>query len=618
MTPLITVAAVALIVYPLVLGVLVAAFGGQRARRWFGGLDRRGRGLVALGLAGLLTGGIWTWPNVVAPRLSDEAGGCGPAPSAAPAAVAPARDAADLTAPGAPPRWTAPGELTGRAAPTAPAGARPALVLYDSGAGDWSDRLSAQQAAHLASHFGPWTVKPVSHYRAGEAHRHSAVLYLSSSAAPSIPGALLDDILRSRVPALWVGENLHRLSGRDPRAWQSRYGFHTPGESVEGVTGVTYRGTTLTRHTDRADPGVRRVRVDDPDKARVLATALGPGAARSPWAVRAANLWYVAEDPFYEIDASDRYLAFGDLLFDALAPGTRARHRALVRLEDISPHADPAQLREIADCLHQAGVPFSFGVIPVYRDPRGAQHDGRPTTITLKDRPEVVDALRHLIDSGGTLVMHGVTHQLGDRRNPYQGVTGEDYEFFTAHEVIRRDGREDVVTDGLVPGHSRQRTRERLDRGLAEFRAAGLPRPRVFEFPHYAAGPDDYTAVESLFGYRYDETMAYASTLTGGPPDPYQRVDQFYPYGVRDLYGTAVIPENLGNVEASGHNGRPPRGPSDLIDAARRNLVVRDGVASFFYHPPLGTGKLQEILRGLRDLGYTFVTPQDVMGRTAR
>lgn len=49
---------------------------------------------------------------------------------------------------------------------------------------------------------------------------------------------------------------------------------------------------------------------------------------------------------------ADRVLAFADLLFDALAPQTRERHRALVRLEDINPRRDPRDLRAAADYLH--------------------------------------------------------------------------------------------------------------------------------------------------------------------------------------------------------------------------------------------------------------------------
>lgn len=610
-TNLIALAAIALIAYPLLLLVLMAASGGHRARRWYGGLRRRGQGLVALGLAAVLAAAVWAGPNVVAPLLGDDPIDCHPTGTVRARPVATGATAADLSAPSRPPERPEPGVVSGAAAPTAEPGRRPALVLYDGGGrdADWTARLTAQQAANLASHFVPWTVKPVEDYEAGEAREHSAVLYFGSSTDSRLPAPFLDDVLIGRVPVLWADENLDQLADHAPWLWESRYGFRATGPGITGVSEVEYRGTTLTRQTPPADRGIRTVRVDDPGKAKVLAEAERPDGGRTPWAVRAANLWYVGESPFNYTSATNRYLAFSDLLFDVLAPATEERHRALVRLEDISPNADPDQLRDIGTCLHQAGVPFSFGVLPIYIDPHGKANQGEPTSFTLKDRPEVVEALRYLMDRGGTMIMHGVTHQLGALKNPYHGISGEDFEFFLAHQ----DHRKFVILDGLVPGTSRDWTLERLARGLAEFKAAGLPRPQIFEFPHYAAAPVDYEAVGQYFGYRYDHTMNYASSVHGGFPNARERADQFYPYGVRDVYGSAVIPENLGNVETTGHNGLPPLTPQDIVDAARRNLVVRDGVASFFYHPPLGVGRLDEIVQGIRDLGYDFVRPSDVM-----
>ena len=68
-----------------------------------------------------------------------------------------------------------------------------------------------------------------------------------------------------------------------------------------------------------------------------------------------------------------------------------------------------------------------------------------------------------------------------------------------------------------------------------------------------------------------------------------------------------MLPENIGNVEPEAFNNHPARFPADLIDSARRNLVVRDGSASFFYHPYLGTSYLQQVVEGVQALGYTFV-----------
>jgi uncharacterized protein YdaL len=87
---------------------------------------------------------------------------------------------------------------------------------------------------------------------------------------------------------------------------------------------------------------------------------------------------------------------------------------------------------------------------------------------------------------------------------------------------------------------------------------------------------------------------------------------QFFPYAVTDVYGSKVLPENLGNYEPQAYNQHPPRLPADMLATAKRNLVVRDGFASFFYHPYLGVEALAETVTGIQALGYTFVSPSEV------
>ena len=81
---------------------------------------------------------------------------------------------------------------------------------------------------------------------------------------------------------------------------------------------------------------------------------------------------------------------------------------------------------------------------------------------------------------------------------------------------------------------------------------------------------------------------------------------------MRDVYGTRVLPENLGNIRPVPFQRSPVRLPADLIHAADRNLVVRDGVAGFYFHCNFDLKYLQETIDGLRALGYTFVRPDEL------
>jgi uncharacterized protein YdaL len=107
-------------------------------------------------------------------------------------------------------------------------------------------------------------------------------------------------------------------------------------------------------------------------------------------------------------------------------------------------------------------------------------------------------------------------------------------------------------------------------------------------------------------------------------------VGQFFPYVIaRDWYGRRVIPESLGNLEYSLAEIDPSSslvyGVDDIVGNARvlRN-VVRNGIASFFFHPfwlerfvrPDGTvydidarADLRRILDGIARLGYVWTDP---------
>ena len=65
-----------------------------------------------------------------------------------------------------------------------------------------------------------------------------------------------------------------------------------------------------------------------------------------------------------------------------------------------------------------------------------------------------------------------------------------------------------------------------------------------------------------------------------------------------------MIPENIGNIEPEAFNHAPGCGCRPTWSRRRkRNLVVRDGVASFFYHPFLGTAYLKQTVEGIQGLG---------------
>ncbi len=481
---------------------------------------------------------------------------------------------------------------------------RRTLVLHDeTGPYGWLGELYAVAAGHLASHFGPWEAAPVRRYRAGDLRRFDAVVYVGSTHEEPLPEAFLEDVLSGERPVVWVHANLPQLARREPR-FAALHGF-VPWKWESGaVAEVEYKGERLSRAIGNRG-GIMTYAAVDRTRVEVLAEAVGADGARVPWALRAQNLLYVGDNPFAFAGETDRTLAFADLLFGVLAPGTPERHRALVRLEDVSPLSRAEDVRAAVDVLAAEGVPFSIGVIPLFVDPVGAYLPGGKGTTALADAPALVAALRHAVENGGTLVLHGYTHQHGDAPNPYTGASADDFEFWMA----RLEPGEKVALTGPVPEDSAAWASDRVRRALREFDRAGLPRPRIFEFPHYIGSGTDARAIAPLVPTAYHRGVYFAGALSGEDRSALRQIGQIFPYEARDVYGFAIVPENCGPYRAEPYGAEPAHGVAEIVRCARANRVVRDGWASFFYHPTFGPEPLRRIVAEVKGLGYTFVSP---------
>jgi uncharacterized protein YdaL len=497
----------------------------------------------------------------------------------------------------------------GKAGDPAP-GARPGwstLVLYEPGAGG-SGEVYGVQAANLVSHGGSFELRQADKYRPGEVTEFSSIVYIGHRGATPAPDSFLTDLRSAGKPLLWLGYGIEQLFTRDP-AYQHELGWRPAGRDNHGIAGVDYKGVRLGRDK-RAEPPTR-VELVDTSKNQVLAEAVHDDGSRVPWAVRSGTLTYITEIPFSYVGQADRYLAAADLLRPPVSPAKASR--ALVRLEDVGPGTDPRRLRTIADYLSGRRIPFSVAVFPRHRDPRGVMNNGVPLDIRLTDRPELIDALRYLISRGGTLVLHGYTHQYGEEPNPHNGVSAEDYEFYRAR--LGAGNATELV--GPVSGDSFAWAKDRIGQARAELARAGLPDPTMFEFPHYTASATDYQAATTTFGMRYDRGTYFRGWCEpacghADPVDPAGIYMQTFPYLVRDVYGAVVVPENLGYLPAWSDDSGRDRAVAAILAEARALRVVDDGVASFFYHPALGLEALGKVIDGIQAAGYRFVPAADI------
>jgi uncharacterized protein YdaL len=519
-------------------------------------------------------------------------------------------------------------------------------VLYDTtNTWGWLGELYAIGGGNLATHFGTVTAEPVVDYVSGQVNSYTATIYIGSTYNEPIPQAFLNDVLSTTKPVMWMGDNVWQLTGASgsaaDTAFEAAYGWDPATsyfDTADTIASVSYKSQTFTRNTANTG-GVLAPHITTASQVSQLASAnctTSGGTATNcnevaqttgtsfPWAIRSRNLTYVGEVPLAYISPTDRYIAFADLLFNELNPTATPSHEALIRIEDLSPESSPSNLTAYASYLKSQGVPFSMAVIPDYLDPSGNYNNGVPVAETLAQSPSMVSALKTAVSDGGTIIEHGYTHQYSNVPNPFTGVTGDDFEFYRVqcsttatapyNYVAPCADTDSVIEEGPVAGDSQPWAANRVTTGRALFKAAGLTTPTIWETPHYAASAADYAGIDQTYSTRYEEELFFGGQLTGQPVNYSHVFGQFFPYEVHDLYGSTIVPENLGDYEPTAEFGNPPRTAQDIINEAQQNLAVTQGVASFFIHSdydPISV--LQQAITGLKALGYTFVSPATLM-----
>jgi hypothetical protein len=405
---------------------------------------------------------------------------------------------------------------------------------------------------------------PLTAHQRGQLPDYRAGFFLGSTLNTKIPAAVLADIRATDRPFAWLGGHIDQLL--QTREARRKFGF----SFVEYRRDLDYR-QVLYKQTllAKPEPDLNLVSIQDPKAVEVVATAVNSKKVSSPYVLRSGNFWYFADAPFSYMAEGTRYLVICDLLHDILGIDHPAEARALVRIEDVSVDDEPDDLVKIADLLASGHVPFQISLIPIFRDP------AHSLEIRLGDRRTTVAAIQAMIARGGMPIMHGVTHQ-------YHGLSGDEYEFW------------DEMGDRPIGGDSTDFVLRRLRLGLSECFANGIY-PVAFEVPHYGASETDYRAFAQVFSLFYDRPMAVPSATT----------TQLVPYSVVDRYGRSIVPENLGYLPEENPD------PERLIQNARCLRVVRDGVASFYFHPFLNRNLLERVVRGITGLGYHFVSLRD-------
>ena len=510
------------------------------------------------------------------------------------------------------------------------------LALYDAPAGTEYDKLGMAYAImlrNLLGHFNATVdLQPVGGYTAGKINNYDATFYMGAIYDHQLPPAFLADASTTNKTLVWFKYNLWQL------AWNSAYNFQANrGIAFHGLRGlnaapsatnpepgffdtvkykslnfVKYYTYDATRNIVNSDPDIGLTAVADPAKAVTVVPVANPKTNETaPYIVRSGNFWYVADLPFSFIGPRDRYLVFSDLLHDILGIQHAEVHHAMVRLEDVGALVSVQAMKSLSDYLASKQIPYSIATIPLYVDSLGAYNGGVPMQVPLSQASNLKRSLDYAVARGAEIVMHGYTHQYGKMKNPHTGVSGDDYEFWNI--VDNKPPVEDSVD--WVKG--------RLSAGLADLRANGY-NPVAWEMPHYHGSAIANRTSTQFFSTTYQRVVYYTADKPNffAPTGKDYSVGQIFPFVVhKDYYGQRILPENLGNIEYDIRTIDPTSNynytSEDIVTNAKYAKAVRDGFASFFFHPfwlepELGTPGFEDFkktVEGISQLGYTWVAP---------
>ncbi|MFD6507621.1 DUF2334 domain-containing protein [Bacillus sp. NPDC060175] len=376
-------------------------------------------------------------------------------------------------------------------------------------------------------------------------------------------------------PVLVLGQNVEQLS--------NRFSFITSKETDIRIHTIEYPTNQLKNelHEERL---MKKVET----KGTTLAYALSADGTH-PLIVQQGPSYYVATPNLF--DWMSHYV--GEMLFSYFEqkPMTN-KTLAYLRLEDVHPAVDVKQLKEIAELLKEKKLPYMITVIPVYKDPDTGK------TVHLKDNSELIDVLRFMQDNGGSIVMHGYTHQF------YDSETGEGFEFW------------DVKTDQPIrqPNHEKPKTKddfqstedynkyvengkafeekyikEHIEKGITELVEAKLY-PVAFEAPHYTMSQKGYEILSQYFSTYVGQIQLNDTTWKSMHSPAYISTPSF-------LHGMKLIPETVGFIEED-----KPQAIAKMKERALSVEKLSDGIIGAFYHPYLGAKPLKEVLKELESI----------------
>ena len=299
---------------------------------------------------------------------------------------------------------------------------------------------------------------------------------------------------------------------------------------------------------------------------------------------------------YYAFDTVDssRATLFAEALHDVFKIEHEEISPGYIRLEDVHPLVNPKPLQEIASMLKEKDIPYMVAVIPIYTN----QITGKRSTFA--DSPELLKVLKQIQKDGGSIVLHGYTHQFR------ASETGEGFEFwdvennspiyfpedqeYTLKEEKDFSSKEDYLNYiNNLKAYEREYIETKINQGIDELAKYGLY-PLAFEAPHYTMSQYGYEILSEYFSTYVGQVQLSDKDWEIMDTSPYITSPSF-------LHGMKLLPETMGYIQPG-----VEQAVQKMMDNAGRIRLTRDGILAAFYHPYLGAEGFKELLDELDKL----------------
>jgi uncharacterized protein YdaL len=178
-------------------------------------------------------------------------------------------------------------------------------------------------------------------------------------------------------------------------------------------------------------------------------------------------------------------------------------------------------------------------------------------------------------EKGGSVILHGYTHQIGNEQ-----ISGEGYEFW------------DIKNDEPIKEDMNKYVKNRVLSGVRLCIENGIY-PLGFEAPHYAMNAEGYKEIKKYFSTYVGQYQNNNDNFTSST----------FPYTIKnsDTFNV-LIPENLGFIDSE---------DPFTIDLIKENFnkisMVRGYSGGFFFHPYLDIKYLKECVQFFKNNNVNFL-----------